>query len=418
MSIALPVQIDYEKGANALPPNSKSMDVVIRASNGNTFGENSTIAFDLNSTGFLQPDSLYIRYKYAFTNVVGAEMLGTPVYTPFQRLAVTAGSNQIESISNYNQVAYMITNLGLSVSERYGLAASYGYFNNTNIPDLEQLDGRILLENEVGSFAAPLHCVLSNSDKFLPLFGMPQIRVELTVDSLSAMFRPVGGVVPTGLVLSNVELCYKQIDMGSEIEAIVRQSGMTHIKSHSFMNSAALVAASTVGQISLVYNTRLSSIKSLFLLATNNTSDSCGKFDAVDITKSNGSYQFQISGTSYPQTPYSTSQNKAGILMALRQAVGSIFDRSNSVYISSIEYNRLDGDVSVMKAPGKFIPAVDTEIVDSSYILSGISSANSAISVQIQLGTATTDSHSCNLVIAYDSILEVDFTQGQVSVKM
>ena len=184
------------------------------------------------------------------------------------------------------------------------------------------------------------------------------------------------------------------------------------------MNSAAQILAGTVGQISLVYNTRLSSIKSLFLLATNSTADSCGKFDAVDITKSNGTVQFQVAGVSYPQTPYSTSQNKAGMLMSLRQAVGSIFDRTNSLSINAVEFNRIDGDATTLIAPGKHIPAVDTEIVDSSYILSGISSANSAITVQVQCGTALTDPHSCNLVIAYDAILEVDFVQGQVSVKM
>jgi hypothetical protein len=206
--------------------------------------------------------------------------------------------------------------------------------------------------------------------------------------------------------------------MGAEIEAMVRQSGMTHIKSHSFMNSSSLLGAGAVGQVSLVYNTRLSSLKSLFLLPTNSTSDSCGKFDAVDITKSNGQYFFNVAGVQYPQTPYSTSQNKAGMLMALRQAVGSIFDRTNSLSINSVEFNRIDGDATTLTAPGKFIPAVDTSVVDSSYILSGISSANSAITCSIQLGSETTDAHNISLVIVYDAIIEVDFVQNQVTVKM
>ena len=418
MSVALPRQVDYEKGAPAVPPNSKSHDVVIRSSNGNTFGENQTIVFDLNTSGMIDSQSIYIRYKYAFTNLVAAQMLGVPAYTPFQRLALFAGSTQLESISNYNQVENLVATLGLSVSERYGLASAYGFFNSTSTPTLADLNGRVLIENETGSFSAPLHCMLTNCDKYIPAFALPQFRVELTTDVLSAMFRNDVVATPTGMVLSNLELCYRQIDLGAEVEAVVRASGMAHIKTHSFMNSASLLGASAVGQVSLVYNTRLSSIKSLFLLGTNNQTDSNGKFDSVDITKSNGSYSFNIAGTNYPQQPLNTSLNKAGVLMALRQSVGSIFDRSNSVAISAVEFNRLDGQATTLAEPGCFIPSVDTEIIDSDFILSGVSSANSAITATIQLGTATTDAHNMALVIAYDGILECDFNQGMVSVKI
>lgn len=414
--LALPRQVDFEKGSPAVPPNSKSHDVVIRTSNGSTFGESQTLVFDLNTSGFIDPQSIYIRYKYAFTNLVGAEMLGVPAYTPFQRQALFAGSTQLESISNYNQVENMIANLGLSISERYGLQAAYGFTNATGSMDL--LDGRVLTENETGTFSMPLHCMLTNCDKYIPAFALPQFRIELTTDVLSAMFRSDVVATPSAMTLSNVELCYRQIDLGAEVEAVVRASGMAHIKTHSFMNSASLLAASAVGQVSLVYNTRLSSIKSLFLLAANQTADSNGKFDAVDVTKSNGSYSFNIAGTNFPMQPLNTALNKAGVLMALRQSVGSIFDRTNSVAINSLEFNRIDGDAPTLAAPAKFIPSVDCEIIDSDFILSGVSSANSAITATIQLGSSLTDAHNIALIICYDGILECDFAAGMVSVKM
>jgi hypothetical protein len=50
--------------------------------------------------------------------------------------------------------------------------------------------------------------------------------------------------------------------------------------------------------------------------------------------------------------------------------------------------------------------------------MSGTSSQNSAITVVLQLGTATTDAHNVNLVLDYDALIEVDFATGQASVKM
>lgn len=415
---ALPVQVAYSTGAPSLPPNATSHDVVIRSSNGSQFGENATIVFDCNSAGFIDPASLYIRYKYAFTNLVGAELKGTPVYTPFQRLSVFCGSQQLESISQYNQVANMIVNVNYDVAQKFGLASCFGYKDSTSVPTLEELDGRVLTGNETGSFSGPLHCIISNSEKYLPAFAMPQLRVELGTDTLANMFKTDDVVAPTGMVLSNVELCYKQIDLGAEVEAMVRASGMTHIKTQSLMNSASLLPAGSVGMASIVFNSRVASIKSAFLLFANSTTDSCGEYDSVDVTKGNGSVNITIAGKSYPQTPLNTAQNKAGILQALRGAVGSVFDKTNSLSVNAVEFNRLDGQPTTLAAPGKFIVGIDTEVIDSDYIMSGVSSQNSSITANIQLGTATTDSHNVHLVIAYDALLELDFASGQATLKM
>lgn len=418
---ALPAQVAYTTGSPTLPPNASSRDVVIRSSNGQSFGENATIVFDLNAAGFIDPASIYLRYKYAFTNLANAELKGTPVYTPFQRLAVFCGSQQLESISQYNQVANMITNLTYDVAQKYGLQSAFGYRGASPglLPTIEELDGRVLIgANEVGSFSAPLPSVLSNCEKYLPAFAMPQLRVELGTDTLANMFRQVAGVVPTGMVLSNLELCYKQIDMGADVEAMVRAMGLTHIKTQSLMNSASLLPSGAVGMSSIVFNTRLASIKSAFLLFANSTTDSCGEYDSVDITSGNGSYNITIAGKSYPQTPANTAQNKAGILQALRGAVGSIADKSNSMSINSVEFNKIDGSTTTLAACGKFIVGIDTEVIDSDFIMSGVSSQNSSITANIQLGTALIDNHNVHLILAYDALLELDFVSGQATLKM
>lgn len=415
---SLPQSVAYSVGSPSLPPNARSHEVVVRSSNGLTFGENQSIVLELPNAGFCDPTSIYIRYKYAFTNLINAPLKGTPVYTPFQRLAVFAGSTQLESISQYNQVANMMVNLTHDVAQKYGVQSAFGYRNDTSVPTMEGFDGRVLTTDETGSFSAPLPCVLSNCEKFLPLFALPQLRVELTLDTLANMFRSDVVATPTGMVISNVELVYKSVDLGADVEAMVRSAGLTHIKTQSLMNTASVLGAGVQGSVALVYNQRLASIKSAFIYCANTTADSNQQYDSVDITKSNGAYSITIAGTQYPSSSYQTSLNKNGMLMALKQATGSVYSKDNNFSINAIEWNRIDGDAPTLDAPAKFIVGIDCEVLDNAYIMSGVSSQNSSITANIVCNTATTDAHNIHLITSYDALLEIDFTSGVASLKV
>ena len=271
--------------------------------------------------------------------------------------------------------------------------------------------------NETGTFSAPLPCILSNCEKYIPAFAMPQLRVELVVSTLADMFKTNVVVAPTAFAITQIELVYTQIDLGADVEAMVRSTGLAHIKTQSFSNTSSLLGAGALGQVSLVYNTRLASIKSAFLFMANSRAGSNLEFDSVDITKSNGAYFLTIAGKSYPQVPYSTAINKNGIFMALRGACGTIFSRDNNCSINAMEWNVVDNVDTTLATPGKFIVGVDLEVVGSDYIMSGTSSANSAITANIQLGTATSDAHNVHLILNYDGLLEIDFMQGTASLK-
>ena len=414
---ALPRSVAYGEPMPSLPADSRCDDVVLRAVNGSSFAANQTIQFDFNNVGFIDPTSIYLRYTYTLTSGDSSSMIGCPVYAPFARLNVLAGSNMIESQSNFNMSATMLTNLNLNVAQKYGLQSSYGYKAETGLATLEELDGRSCVQNETGSFGAPLPCILSACEKMIPAFATPQIRLELIVDSVANMFRPDSAAVPSAIALTNVELCYRQISLGAEVEAMVRQMPSISIRTQSFLNVASTLGAGTSGQVSLVYNQRVASIKSAFLAMANNTADSNLFGDSVDVTKGNGSYSFTIAGQQYPQTPYNTSTNKNGLLQALRVATGSIYDKDNNFSINSIEWNVDDGDATTLTAPGKFFIAVDLEKVDSEFIHSGVSSQSSAISANIQLGTATTDAHNIHLILNYDAVLEIS-ADGQAALRM
>ena len=206
----LPSQINYVDPAS-LPAQSKTVPITTAPSNGSSFTENSQINLDLVSRGFLIPDSMYLSYKFTSTNAAATpEMKAAPVYTPFVRQDVLVGSQVIDVIQNYNNVMNVLTNGTLSVSEKYGLQSAYGWYKNVGTPTLEQLDGRLLTINEASTLSAPLMSILSNSEKLIPLFAMGAIRISLTMDSIANMFTSTD--VPTGFVISDVQLHYKIVD--------------------------------------------------------------------------------------------------------------------------------------------------------------------------------------------------------------
>jgi hypothetical protein len=420
MSIVLPTSVNYKESLPTLPEGTQQINVSANPVNGQTFTAGQQIYFDLLNRGFLVPDSMYIAYNYALTSAANAEIIGCPVYTSFSRLDVQIGSQIVDSMLNYNVMMNMLTNLTLSVSEKYGLQSSFGYFKDTAVPTLEQLDGRQCTLNESNDFAGPLPSILSNSEKLIPLFAMPQVRIILTVDSISNMFTST--VVPTGWTLSNVELRYKVIDMGGNVEEIIRGMGeKIYIKSQSFASSTNVLAGGTAaGAYDLIYNQRFASVKSIFAIMGGGAGGSNKQFDSFDLTQGTGDYSFNIGGVQYPQRPLSARVNRSGVMQELRTAVGSIFDKNNSFSINSIEWEYGAGTASnsTYSAPGKFYVGTSTEKLNSNSLLTGISTQNSPISFRINTGVNIgANASTVTLVINYDALIEVDLINRQCSVK-
>lgn len=434
MSVILPQSINYQESLPTLPEGTQQINVATSPVNNSTFREGEQIIFDLLNRGFLVPDSMYISYTWTATlgDIAHTpKLIGCPVYTPFNRLDLQIGSQTVDSMQNYNVMMHMLSNLTLSVSEKYGLQSAFGYNradgDNAAVPSLEELDGRNIITgaaNLTGSFSGPLMSMLSNSEKLLPLFAMPQVRIVLTHESRSTMFRGDGVniVAPATWVLSNVELRYKVIDMGGNVESMVRNMGeKVYIKSQSFASSTNTLNANSNGSNELIYNQRYASVKSIFAINGTVAAASNGRFDSVDLTSNNGEYSFVIGGVQYPQKPLSAKTNKAGILQELRTAMGSVYDKNNSFSINSLEFGQVStapGGTNTVSCPAKCYIGTSTEKLNSNSLLTGISTQNSPISYRITTGTAIGASNATvTLVINYDALIEVDLVNRQCSVK-
>jgi len=417
--ISLPSAINYNSPQPSLPDGAKKLEVVTNPVNLQTGSAGSIVQFDLLNQGFLVPDSMYVSYTYTSTNAVGAQLIGVPAVTCFSRMDEIIGSQTVNSISQYNQVYTMLSNLTMSVSEKFGSANALGYLDNlTTTSTMEQMDGRTLIVNEsANSFSFPvLGGVLSNAEKAIPLFAMPQVRLQFQVETLANMVTNAAAM--TGFTLSNIELHYSIMDFGAATENMIKDMGKLYIKSQSFSNTSQSLASGSSGSLNLIFNQRFNSIKSLFaLFSGTNAATSLNLWGDSTALSAASTYQFQLGGVNYPQRVLSTSVNKSAIYTELKNAIGSIFDRTNSVSISPVEWLRVLGDTTTNIAPGKFIVGTNTEIVRSpESLLTGISSQNTPISLLLST-TATSEACNCNLIINFDALLEIDTTNRQVSLK-
>ena len=104
--------------------------------------------------------------------------------------------------------------------------------------------------------------------------------------------------------------------------------------------------------------------------------------------------------------------------MELKKVLGSIYDKTNNMAINSLEFNRVESDTTTVTAPGKFYLGFNLQKLHSNALLTGISTNNSNITVNIEQTTATASIRQLNLIIAYDALIEIDMVNKQSSVKV
>ena len=426
MSVMLPKEINYTLPVS-LPSGCELIDVNVLPSNGTVFACNGSIVqFDLPMrAGFADFKTLSIRYKG--TLVVGgtSKIRCTPFYAPISRLEVLFGSQVAQNVNNYGQVMNMLTNCRFNVEDKIGGIAGYGWKleGNDNVMTLQGCDGRACGLNEVFTLYGPLPCILSEADRYLPTGLMGSIRVQLTLDQISNIFAPAGPavafnaetgtpfsnatIVPTDFTLSDWVLSYSMVTLGSEVDNAVRSMGdKITIKSQSYSNSSNALPIGTNGQIELIYSQKMASVKALFLHCSSNSTN--GIFDAFEITNG-GDLQFSIASKLYPSRPLSSAVAHRGTLqLELKKALGSLYDKKNSMSINTQEYLTL-GTASTVVNPAKVYYGVNTQTIQSyDVLLSGVSTQNSPITCRIIFSTPTTATVNASLISAFDCLIEIE----------
>ena len=425
MSMVLPKEINYATPASL--PQCDSKEIVLSPVNGGTFGSaastgSNLIQWDFPQSGFLDPNSLYIRYRVkttgVATNVHSCKKL--PVYTLLQRLEVLFGSQIVENINDYNVYANMWMDMQLDPAQRYGSANQYGLSASGSLADTDGGASTIAASTTsfTNNYAAPLPCLLSSSDRLIPLGLMPNVRLQITTETVANAF--LATTPPTGIEFSNIELVYTSIHFGAEVENVIKGVDSFFIKSQSVASMSNNLSTAITGTADLVYNLRLASVKSLFctFAPTGNANAINQKFDSYDLTNNNGSFVFNVAGVNYPQRDISTLLHKNSLLLEIQKACGGLHSESYNSSISPIEWGMVDGGTSTFQQPGKFYFAQNLEkIVTNQTLLSGISTQSSPIVLRIVTNHTTTSPYNITMFALYDALIQINPLTRDASVK-
>ena len=425
----LPNSINYNEVLPSLSPSTQNFTQVLQPVNGATFGQNQQIYVDIPSRGFIDPQSIYIRYKMTIgttaDQVAGFyTVLGCPVYTPFSRVETYINSQQIESVQDFNVVAHRWSNLYLGVNEKYGNQFGFGYLNSVDSA-MDKLDGRLMPAIPTATpssyfVSAPLVCTkLTSCEKFIPAFATGGIRLIFTLDTYANMFSTNTALNTLTTNITNFEVVYDLIDFGQEVEQSILAQPSIMIKSNGYANSTVTVPTGQSGTMTLVYNQRFASIRSAIVLPSGSAVTGTytnGKFDSVDITTGGanllgGYYSLNVGGVTFPQGgPISFVNNKAGAMSELRKATGNLYDWSKSMAINSAEFGYTENVQTTLVQPGKCYIGFDLNKINSASknMLNGTSSQNSPINLILNVVSATGSVKNVYLILNYDCVFIID----------
>ncbi len=422
----LPKELNYTEGMASIPETTRTIRMVVAPSNVPTASSSQQVIFDLpDSNGYIVPGTLKINYTASVTcDAANVAVKGVPAYTFFNRCEtfVQQGSQMIEGIAQYGALCDKLYATKLTMSHKLGNAVGLGLLNASTAPTNVNLNGRILVDGANSfSMSAPLGCIISNCEKLVP--ARCGFRIVLTTDDIGQIFVPAANA--TAFTLSNIELAYDMVEFNSpEIDAAVMgmNDGQVVLKSQSYSLTSQSLAVGANGTQTLTFNNRYSSIKSLLAVFGGNqaTQLNGSYYDSVDVTGGQGSFVYEIGGKQYPERPLSAKNNKSAIFSALGDCWGgnshSLYNESMSIL--PVEFSRVEATATTVATPGRFYFGQNVERLQTSAMVTGVSSLNTAINLRIDMPTATTLAHQVSLICLYDSILTIDLMSKQASVRV
>lgn len=414
----LPSSLDYRERYEPLPKDASRHTVSLSARNGNSFSDGGEeIIFDFHQTGYLVPDSLYLRFKLTAEAPSSGTFILLPFYNVFSKLETIIDDNTVDSINNYGRIQTLLVNLTMNVAQKYSNAFNLGITSSTNIENQESLT---ISSNTttIVSLSGYIPCLLSNCDKLIPLQFMPKISMIFTTDILSNIISNfVTSVV--GITISNPELCYDCVKLGEEYDKKIMSLGKIFIESQSFTNSSVFTRLSSNGNRNINFSSNLSYVKCAFITFSSMNTVNGGKLnDAVDITNESGSYSMSIGNIQYPQVEMSALLNRSGVLMELKKCMKIVFGNGSNFSINDLEFGANDNFVAATNplSYGKFILPFLFEYINMRGEKQCKSVKNETITVNIKQSVVQSVNRPCNLILVYKGIFEIDLKNRLVKV--
>ena len=388
----LPKNLKY--GSKVESANCKSFRTNIQPQNGTgNYGLGDTITFNIPTRRNLVmvPSESYLKFTITVTNASGNTNYyrwdSCGAHGLISQLKTSHGSNQLENINIYGQLAKLMFDLQVNTPSSSGkfniLAGTRGdsmVSSQTIAGDADDVNGIAITPGAAtgAQLASVLNSVLTTSvistnsgdyfgtvannatstsqtyclnlismcgslcqNQYLPLFAMDSapLRLDITlVDALTKAFSCVSSAgALSNIAVSNVEYVANMIELSDEaMMTIVNslQGEPLQFVVPSWSNYQSTFASGQT-QINVPIPAKYSSVKSLF---------SCfrDKYNTVlfmpysSVTAGLSSYQYRIGSNLAPlKAPASTSEYFAEVL----KAIGSMSDNYHSPAIDKISYN-------------------------------------------------------------------------------
>jgi hypothetical protein len=432
----LPTEVNFARPAE-LPTATRCLSLTSVPQQGSgSFSSGQQITFPLVQYGYIVPDSLVVSAVITYTTDAGAGTTGImgscPASAWVQRLDTQINSQTIETINNYNTLYNMIVNSKMDVSAKLGMSKPFGLTFSTSDANAAYLPGFTNGDANVqatgagpktvrGSF--PLGCIYSSASKFLPL-SMGDHRITLTIDDLNNFTYSSGAAVRSALAISQIQLNYDVIVFDEGTDALIMSqadgAGDIYLKSQSFAISSSPLANGFVGQTEIPYAQSLTSIKSLHTLFTPLVGNR--GFASYDATSQNGSIQYTIAGRPYPESAIDTLNRPQYATVEFLASIYGTHDPLLACRTSMCDAcwrvadANADDDSKVISVPKAYFGANVEKLSSNSYLLSGISSMNSNLTLRLVNNTALLSALNAVFIVCYDAVIKYSPSMKQVVV--
>lgn len=364
----------------------------IQPQGGTSFGQSDTITINIptrNNTALI-PSESYLRGTINIVASVAAttaafESCG--VHNFFQRIRVFHGSNLLEDIDNYGQLAKILYDYQApedAVKGRFSITSGTNNAYTTDggaagVPlNARSVNRGALVAIGVGTSSLPFAINLISlvgslsGDKYLPLFEMSAapLRVELVLQSNLLNCMMVEGGTITNYNLTGVNYCGEFLELPDSAVSVIKAGSSSPMQMvlpswRSYTNSA-LLAAGVQTQTSFPIPAKFSSLKNIVVATRGPQAGTAAHYPsshcAFGVGSANSSgYQFRVGSEVLPSTQ---PTSYAEIYNEALKCFGSLADLQVQPSI--------DVDAFVLNVPGTIAGALQAATRDSGAFLIGI----------------------------------------------
>lgn len=387
----------------------------------------------------------------AVTNAV----LRSHAMSYFNRSFTQVGGVILEDIANYDIINDFTLQMEADCAQRDVLSSAYGTLfeaqaassqNNANGHLINGIDATaaIAAGSKYYSYSVPLlnSVIGKGASKF---FSMSEIAGKMQVVLSTAPLLPitfVSGTQSAGsptfrVTLDNFSLNCVYINLGPSAGSMLSKAGPKFYNGTTWRSSTATIAAGAAGAITSLVGVRGSSVRSLFVRATEVTSapstSACvnGAFDSKALTAT--SLAWNIGGMSIPSNPVNVINNPSLCFLQTQQAYNSY---DPSTFKSSVVPSRyftyipsgtalptdadqiftVAGNASSVASQSMWAWGISLETVAKMGILDGVNLNGSSTFLQSTLATGPTNAVTLFFLAKMDVIYVIE--SGQVQVRI